>query len=430
MAVSVIEESEREKRPEFAISLLSSFLTYHPSLSLLLEKNFPVIRYEEDEFGNKMPQGVVGEADHVVLLSLINGDSWIQSLTDLFMAGYFKLNGVGGRNVDKLGSLEIFYDQRMDRRGLKYFFIKNVLNVLVVKGQGSFTKLMARFMKHVVQIDYRVRIDPHSSLDAFQSEEEGIEVVDVTVAFEMLDNLIKGGFLNDDLEHDGLVNVIAGIDLGNLPLVKAIFERYGWDLAVMHKDRIPDENGVDSKVESKLIFGDVEGKRVVLVDDMISSGSTLIETVREAIDEGAAEIIICSTHPVLVGDYYKNLKKLLGNEKVKVVMTTNSIPHKRPMFGSRLITKSIPYAKVDSPESGQKIKKELEVFDVFTFVGMIIQALMNSKGDVKKIKEELADHLVNPADKEALFEELTGMTSPKENIDGIYREGEKVEFFY
>lgn len=423
MAVSVVESSQDENRPESAIHLSPSFLAYHPFLSSILAKAFPVIRWEEDQFGNDMPQIVAGEVDHLVMLSIINGDSWTQSLADFFLAGYFKQAGVGGQNVGRLGSLEIFYDQRMDQRGLKYFFINNLLKVLAVKGQGSFTKLMAKFMKHVVDIDYRVRIDGHSHLDFAQSEEEGIDVINITIAFEMLDELIERGVINDDLD-----NVIAGIDLGNLPLVKAIRDKYGWSLAVMDKERIPVEGSANSSVKSNLIYGDVEGKRVILVDDMISSGFTLEETVREALKHEAAEIIICAAHPVLVGDYYKNLKKLLDNEKVKLIMTTNLIPLQRPFFGRRPTKKSKPYANILN-EKNRQTKKELEIFDAFGFVGMIVQVLLNSGGDIDRIKNELAEHMVESVEKVALFKELTGQDYPNGKIDGIYKEGEKIILF-
>ena len=413
-----IVSSENETKLDFAIHLPPSFLDYHPILSAILSRAFPVIRWEEDRFDNWMPKIVVGSADHLVMLSLMNGDNWTRSVIDLFLAGHFKQDGVGGRNVNKLGLLEIFYDQRMDRRGLKYFFINAMLRVFAVKGQGSFTKLIAKLVSHVTEVDYRVRIDPHSSLDAFQSQKEGIEVVDLTVAFEMLDNLIQRGIINDDLD-----NVIAGIDLGNLPLVKAIYKRYEWDLAVMDKKRISVGKGVDSTVTSKLIYGDVRDKRVILVDDMISSGSTLIETVREIIDNGAAEVIICAIHPVLVKDYYKKLEELLGNEKVKVVMTTNSIPVERPFSGERPVKKSIPYIKKGGGE------QKVEIFNVYQFIGMVVQVLMNTGGDVGQIKEELAKYVVEPANKINLFRELTDMDYPSENMAGIYLRGSKAVFF-
>lgn len=422
MAAAKVKEVllENQVNPEFAIHLPPSFLEYHPVLSSFLSQAFPVIRWEEAKFLNDMPKVVVGSSDHLVMLHLMNGDNWTRSLVDLFLAGHFKQDGIGGQNVEKLGLLEIFYDQRMDRRGLKYFFIDKIMKSFAVKGQGSLTKLIAKLMKHVTEVDYRVKIDGHSALDSFQSEKEGTDVINLTVAFEMLDKLIEEGSINDD----DLDSVIAGIDLGNLPLAKAICERYGWDLAVMDKKHVPAADELSHIVISKLIYGNVRGKRVILVDDMISSGSTLVEAVREVIEHGAAEVIICAAHPVLVGDYYKHLEDLLDNEKVKIVMTTNFIPQQRPYVEGRPVKKSRPYVIKDG------VSKEVRTFDANEFVGMVVQVLMNTGGNVEKIRRELATHVIEPADKFELFEELTKEVYPNDKeVDGIYLEGARVVYF-
>lgn len=85
----------------------------------------------------------------------------------------------------------------------------------------------------------------------------------------------------------------------------------------------------------------VSGKRVILMDDMISSGGTLVHTVELLLSQGAAEVLVCASHPVFAGrEYYSQLQRLLKYDKVKIVMTTDTLPLERPEFGG---DKSKPY---------------------------------------------------------------------------------------
>jgi ribose-phosphate pyrophosphokinase len=70
------------------------------------------------------------------------------------------------------------------------------------------------------------------------------------------------------------------------------------------------------------VIGEVEGKNVVILDDMISSGSTLVEAAGEIHRRGAKDIVACATHPVFSGDACKRVM----DSPISEVVVTNSIP--------------------------------------------------------------------------------------------------------
>ncbi|MBI5065982.1 ribose-phosphate pyrophosphokinase [Candidatus Woesearchaeota archaeon] len=70
------------------------------------------------------------------------------------------------------------------------------------------------------------------------------------------------------------------------------------------------------------IKGDVKNKRALIVDDMISTGGTIIEASKVLLQKGAKEVSVIATHGVFSGDAIKNLKK----SQIKNVYVTNSIP--------------------------------------------------------------------------------------------------------
>jgi ribose-phosphate pyrophosphokinase len=73
--------------------------------------------------------------------------------------------------------------------------------------------------------------------------------------------------------------------------------------------------------EAKTIIGDVEGKDVIIIDDMIDSGGTIIASVDMLKKSGAKSINVAATHGIFSGDAIKNFAESGIN-----VITTDSIP--------------------------------------------------------------------------------------------------------
>jgi ribose-phosphate pyrophosphokinase len=113
--------------------------------------------------------------------------------------------------------------------------------------------------------------------------------------------------------------VVVSPDVGSIKMARAYAKRLSGDLAVVDKRRIgPDE------VEVNAVIGDVEGKNVILIDDIISTAGTITNAARLVKSKGALDVYIAATHPILCGQAWDKLQKA----PVKSVVVTDSIPLK------------------------------------------------------------------------------------------------------
>ncbi|MFD1385241.1 ribose-phosphate diphosphokinase [Oceanobacillus oncorhynchi subsp. oncorhynchi] len=69
------------------------------------------------------------------------------------------------------------------------------------------------------------------------------------------------------------------------------------------------------------VIGDVAGKKVILIDDLIDTAGTLISAADALVDRGAEEIYACCTHPVLSGPAVERIESSI----IKELVITNSI---------------------------------------------------------------------------------------------------------
>ena len=76
------------------------------------------------------------------------------------------------------------------------------------------------------------------------------------------------------------------------------------------------------KVASKNLIGDVKGRTVLMVDDMISTAGTICEAAKLVMDRGARSVIAAASHPVLVGLAFERL----AESPISRIVVTDSIP--------------------------------------------------------------------------------------------------------
>ena len=110
-------------------------------------------------------------------------------------------------------------------------------------------------------------------------------------------------------------------DVGNMKTASKYASALGGDLAIIHKRRI---NG--SEVESTDIIGDVEGRNIVMCDDMISTAGTVCSAAKLLKSRGAKNILVGASHGVFAGEAVERLNEAPFDE----VITTDTIPsHER-----------------------------------------------------------------------------------------------------
>jgi ribose-phosphate pyrophosphokinase len=139
------------------------------------------------------------------------------------------------------------------------------------------------------------------------------------------------GFFNIPVDHlfaaPVIVNHLKTLSLDNLTIVspdaggveraRAYAKRLGASLAIIDKRRF-----AKNQTEVMNIIGEVEGKNVFIVDDIIDTAGTLIHSARALREAGATSISAACTHAVLSGPA---IQRINASDLTQVV-TTNSIP--------------------------------------------------------------------------------------------------------
>ena len=136
-----------------------------------------------------------------------------------------------------------------------------------------------------------------------------------------LDHLYSSAILTDYFRKKMVPNLaVASPDVGGIKMARSYAKRLGADLILIDKRR-PKAN----EVEVMNVIGNVEGKNVLIVDDLIDTGGTFVNAVRALRESGAKQIYGACTHPILSGKAIERLTK----SEVKSVIVTDSIPMRK-----------------------------------------------------------------------------------------------------
>ncbi|MBI4341554.1 MAG: ribose-phosphate pyrophosphokinase [Candidatus Omnitrophica bacterium] len=111
--------------------------------------------------------------------------------------------------------------------------------------------------------------------------------------------------------------VVVSPDVGGIKMARAYAKRLGAGLAIVDKRRSSPE-----ATEVMHILGEVKGKTCILVDDLIATGSSLVEAAEAVQQAGATAVYACVTHPVLSGP----AKSRIASSCLKELMVTDTIP--------------------------------------------------------------------------------------------------------
>ncbi|MDD5060433.1 MAG: ribose-phosphate pyrophosphokinase [Candidatus Omnitrophica bacterium] len=134
-----------------------------------------------------------------------------------------------------------------------------------------------------------------------------------------VDHLFSVGVFVDYISKMNLKNLVAvSPDVGSIKMARAYAKRFSSGLAIIDKRRISPE-----KAEAMHIMGEVEGKNVIIVDDLIATGSSLVEAV-DALKKSRAETIYAAiTHGILSGPAIERIDQCKGLEKLFI---SDSVP--------------------------------------------------------------------------------------------------------
>jgi ribose-phosphate pyrophosphokinase len=115
--------------------------------------------------------------------------------------------------------------------------------------------------------------------------------------------------------------VVVAPDVGSLKMARAYAKRLHTDLALIDKRR-PRQN----EAEVMNIIGEVKGRNVILIDDMVDTAGTLTSAANALREAGAEEIVAACTHPLLSGPAYERIE----SSALSKLVVTDTVPLRRP----------------------------------------------------------------------------------------------------
>ncbi|MCD6081126.1 MAG: phosphoribosylpyrophosphate synthetase [Candidatus Omnitrophica bacterium 4484_49] len=111
--------------------------------------------------------------------------------------------------------------------------------------------------------------------------------------------------------------VVVSPDVGGIKMARAYAKRLEVPLAIVDKRRVSMD-----EAEVMNILGEVRGKDVCIVDDIVATAGSLVEAVQALKNKGAKDVYATITHPVLSGPAIERLKKA----DIKKLYVTDTIP--------------------------------------------------------------------------------------------------------
>jgi len=145
------------------------------------------------------------------------------------------------------------------------------------------------------------------------------------------DHLYSSAVLTRQFRKLELKNLmIASPDVGGLKLARAYAKRLGAGLVFIDKRR-PRPN----VAEVMNIVGEIQGKNILVIDDLIDTGGTFTNAVKALKDNGAENVYGACTHPVLSGQAHE----LLEQSPIEQLIVTDTLPLR--LQSPKIVVKSV-----------------------------------------------------------------------------------------
>lgn len=139
-----------------------------------------------------------------------------------------------------------------------------------------------------------------------------------------VDHLYSSGIFIDYIKKLGLDNLIIGSpDIGGAKRVRSYAGYLGTEIVLCYKERKK-----HNEIDSMNIIGNVKNKNVILIDDIIDTGGTLLNAADLIYDCGANSVRAIATHAIFSGKSHKLIQK----SSIKEIAITNTIPIKKFIF--------------------------------------------------------------------------------------------------
>ena len=131
--------------------------------------------------------------------------------------------------------------------------------------------------------------------------------------------------------------VMAAPDTGGTKRANAYAKYFNSEMAICYKQRKR-----ANEIQHMTVIGDVKGKNVIILDDMIDTGGTLVLAARLMKEQGAKSVRAMCTHGVLSGNAYEKIE----NSELEELVITDTIPVRGESSKIKVLTVANLFAKV------------------------------------------------------------------------------------
>ena len=153
-----------------------------------------------------------------------------------------------------------------------------------------------------------------------------------------VDNLYGSIIFQEYVQSKNLPNpIIASPDIGGVARARYFAKNMGLEMVIVDKRR---EKANESEVMN--IIGDVTGKDVIMIDDMVDTAGTMVKAAAALKAKGATSVMACATHPVLSGKAYDNI----NNGELDELVVTNSLELRGQSDKIKVLTVAPLFAEV------------------------------------------------------------------------------------
>jgi len=144
---------------------------------------------------------------------------------------------------------------------------------------------------------------------------------------------------------------IVSPDVGGIKIADYFARGLNCPLAIVDKRRMGDQD-----TEVRNVIGEVNGRDILIVDDLISTGTSLVTATNVLLEKGAREVSAAITHPVLPGDAVANidrsaLKNLWVSDSIELGKDAKASSKIKVVSISGLLGEAIKRVHADTPVS-------------------------------------------------------------------------------
>jgi len=153
-----------------------------------------------------------------------------------------------------------------------------------------------------------------------------------------VDHLFASTMFLPHLKELNLTNItVASPDMGGSKRAYAYSKFLESDVVICYKQRLK-----ANIIDTMELIGEVEGRHVILVDDMIDTGGTLAKAADVMMEKGALSVRAVCTHPILSGEAYEKIE----NSKLLELIVSDTIPLKRTSSKIKVVSCAPLFADV------------------------------------------------------------------------------------